>query len=875
MLKRTGAGAASAAVQRIAVLGSFLPAGGGDAVFSAALVRGLRATGHAVCTLCRRDRGRAETVLPRRPGRLPEDLGAWRPDFFIEIESQDPRDARMVAPGFSAKALLDLPGAAIRAVSFRQAVGRVAARRLRVIIAPAGGKPSDAVGRKTLRIARSAVMADPTKAAAALIQALDLGAPDGPPGARPAGDVALLSETWAAHDFSRHALILRIRKGATTGRAPGPFLPGDGPRTAMANAPEPGMADAKLPMSRFMAHARAALRVEEEFDLADPWQADGFARWYLSAVPKTFRGMIAPVSDALRDHLAQDAAPPGAGLCRVSRLLAAEATSVNPTLLAAGRGRAIAEWWYLAHEPARRFHAALTPDYCRAEAARVPAAGRGQPFDMPEILWRALVENEAYRKLYPPADPSARVAFVYDQLLNSFDTPIRAQRFDGPVRAWFAGPVDGRKGAVSRFELLTAFYCAEAATSPEDLLDPAGSDAIRHWFRATVCAVHPPFEAFATKASPEEDRAFELIGMAGSESGLGANLWMSAEALARAGVTPRIRNADQGFSEVPARAIGKGDGQTARKAALVHLNADAVPQVLCHPLFDRHPDLYAIGFLLWEFDRIPDSHRLAMDMLDEIWCPSTFLSDVYARETGRPVRTVLKGLELPEVAPMSKQAMGVEGDEFTFLVSFDFHSSVERKNPLAGAIAFTRAFQAGEKVRLIVKTTQVVRGHWGDPHGQWPQIAALAEADPRIRIVADKMAFDSYLGMIKGCDCLVSPHRAEGFGYLPAYALIFGRPVIATDYSGTADFITADTGYPVAWHRREVRSAEAMFPIHGASWADIDADALAAAMRSVYEDRETAVGRAARGQALMRDRFSVAAQAERYRVRLREIGILA
>ena len=50
--------------------------------------------------------------------------------------------------------------------------------------------------------------------------------------------------------------------------------------------------------------------------------------------------------------------------------------------------------------------------------------------------------------------------------------------------------------------------------------------------------------------------------------------------------------------------------------------------------------------------------------------------------------------------------------------------------------------------------------------------------------------------LMQSCDVFISLHRSEGFGFGAAEALAAGKAVVATDYAGTTDFITADTGYP-------------------------------------------------------------------------------
>ncbi len=48
------------------------------------------------------------------------------------------------------------------------------------------------------------------------------------------------------------------------------------------------------------------------------------------------------------------------------------------------------------------------------------------------------------------------------------------------------------------------------------------------------------------------------------------------------------------------------------------------------------------------------------------------------------------------------------------------------------------------------------------------------------------------------CDCFVSLHRSEGFGLAIAEAMAFGKPVIATHWSGNADFMDSITIQPVS-----------------------------------------------------------------------------
>jgi glycosyltransferase involved in cell wall biosynthesis len=90
------------------------------------------------------------------------------------------------------------------------------------------------------------------------------------------------------------------------------------------------------------------------------------------------------------------------------------------------------------------------------------------------------------------------------------------------------------------------------------------------------------------------------------------------------------------------------------------------------------------------------------------------------------------------------------------------------------------------------------------------------------------------LGLVNACDAYVSLHRAEGFGRTLAEAMLLGKPVVATDFSGNTDFLDAQHGFPVPWSRRPVEAGEYLFvePDDQAWWAQPDVGAAAEQLRA-------------------------------------------
>ena len=357
--------------------------------------------------------------------------------------------------------------------------------------------------------------------------------------------------------------------------------------------------------------------------------------------------------------------------------------------------------------------------------------------------------------------------------------------------------------------------------------------------------------------TPTPENIVRIRGITDGQSGLARNTFMSAEAFALAEIPTSMADS------LAARRLN-------RPLTLHHVNADHIP----HQMRIADKSLH-IGFLLWELETLPRSHLQAGKMLDEVWVPSRYVQKIYEKVYDCPVVNVGKGFSLPELQASNMAEYGINASHHVILMCFDAHSSVERKNPLAAVQAFLAAFSNTPDARLIIKTTPVDPSHWGDPNRQMHQIRAVARRNPRVIVDERMLPFNDLLALIKRADCIVSPHRAEGFGYIPAYALGYARPVIVTDYSGTQEICSADTAYPVPYKLVNARIGETITPLKNAQWAEINVEALATTMREVRDNPLKARVKALHGQKLIRTKFTPQMQAKRYLDRLNTLGVLA
>lgn len=247
-----------------------------------------------------------------------------------------------------------------------------------------------------------------------------------------------------------------------------------------------------------------------------------------------------------------------------------------------------------------------------------------------------------------------------------------------------------------------------------------------------------------------------------------------------------------------------------------------------------------VGLWNWELERFPESWCPAFVYFDEIWAPSEFTRRSIAQRSPVPVHVVPYCVS--PAAPADRAALGLPAGRFVFLNVFDFQSYVARKNPLAAIAAFRRAFPTPSGPVLVVKTA-----HSSFAPGDAAEVRRACAARPDITLIDRVMTRMEMDALIASCDALVSLHRSEGFGLPIAEAMAAGKPVIATDYSGSTDFLTGDNGLPVPFTLVPIRTTHGPYR-RGGVWAEPDVDDAAAKMRRLAADPAAAAALGARAR---------------------------
>lgn len=341
-----------------------------------------------------------------------------------------------------------------------------------------------------------------------------------------------------------------------------------------------------------------------------------------------------------------------------------------------------------------------------------------------------------------------------------------------------------------------------------------------------------------------------LVGYLQAELGVGEAARLTESALRRAGVGVATVSLHRTVSrqEHPHPV----DSQQRYDTVLMAVNADQFRQTtedLGRPFFEGR---YTIGQWFWELDEFPDEFRAAFDCVDEVWAASRFVRDAIAQQT--PAHVVVTHQPLPFATPIvdhrvTRADFGLD-DGFMFLFCFDMMSVLERKNPLGLVEAYRSAFSAGDGTRLVLKTMNGARNAEGLELLRW---AARGRSD--IVVIDEVFTQARTANLMNATDCYTSLHRSEGLGLTMAEALLLGKPVIATGYSGNMDFMSDATAHLVRWTPGTVTQRGGPYR-QGARWAEPDLQHAATLMRSVANDPEASKKMCERAQRQLLDQYS-------------------
>lgn len=292
------------------------------------------------------------------------------------------------------------------------------------------------------------------------------------------------------------------------------------------------------------------------------------------------------------------------------------------------------------------------------------------------------------------------------------------------------------------------------------------------------------------------------------------------------------------------RAAGNAGQHGDRAALLLHVNAPVLPSALLRLPRRMVRKRRVIGYWAWELPTVPASWRPASACVHEVWAPSQFTAGALESLAPGRVRVVPLPLALspPEPARLDRAAFGLPENALVVLVSFSLASAFERKNPLAAIETFRKAFSNRTDCIMVLKV-----GHGGHFTEDMQRVRDAIAGCENIRLETRTLPVADNHALIGLADIVLSLHRSEGFGLVPAEAMMLGRAVVATNWSATAEFLDDSCGVPVGYRLVPARDPRGIFEAPGAVWADADTDEAARALCALAQapERRAALGAAA------------------------------
>lgn len=353
-----------------------------------------------------------------------------------------------------------------------------------------------------------------------------------------------------------------------------------------------------------------------------------------------------------------------------------------------------------------------------------------------------------------------------------------------------------------------------------------------------------------------ESQPLVIAGMFSTANGIGRAATGCYEALVTGGLNPIAVDLSGAFnqsdtvSQVPLNRMP----QNSRGTLILFANAPETEFALLNLGLRRWHEWRIIGAWAWELEVAPPSWARQTTFVSEIWAPSQFVRDTFARQFSRPVRTIPHHLPkrlYEEACPTPAQ----RGDDtLRFLTVADGRSSMHRKNILTTMQMFNLAFAPDDKVSLVVKCRNLSQFKYYQA-----AVTAMVAKDARISLIDESLTDRDQRKLVWDSDVILSCHRAEGFGLHLAEAMACGRAAVATGWSGNLEFMTAQNSILLPYALRPVVDPSGIYEsTPDARWAEVDFAAGIEALRQLRASPEMRVELAERGRSDVRKSLAAA-----------------
>jgi glycosyltransferase involved in cell wall biosynthesis len=244
-------------------------------------------------------------------------------------------------------------------------------------------------------------------------------------------------------------------------------------------------------------------------------------------------------------------------------------------------------------------------------------------------------------------------------------------------------------------------------------------------------------------------------------------------------------------------------------------------------LYNRFPSLrtkYVVSYCVWEASELPEIYQRSLALVQEVWTCSNYCLAVIRKHHPRVFC-------VPHTMERERLNHDIDDVIIRRLICFDpknyYFLSIGRtlgaRKNLAGLTSLFESMASSmPNARLIVKGL--------------PKDPILRSPDPRIIYLPLMLSESQINALYQASDVYVSAHHSEGWGLTLSDAMLFGKPVVGTGYSGNLEFMNNYNSFLVRFTENHIRQ-EDLFGLftQQMKWADPDFEHLRDIMQSLYD----------------------------------------
>lgn len=368
------------------------------------------------------------------------------------------------------------------------------------------------------------------------------------------------------------------------------------------------------------------------------------------------------------------------------------------------------------------------------------------------------------------------------------------------------------------------------------------------------------------------EKGINLVGFIRAEIGLGHGCRLLARAIEYSDIkfncinyekVKDIRFTDNSFS-------GKIKTVVDYNVTIIHINPDVLDFACMFLPRQIWKTDYIIGFWLWELPVLPENWVLDLALFDEIWAPSNFIVETIKKATNKPVTLIPYGIELSGSLKYSREHFKLPKDTFLYLTMYDINSVSQRKNPMGAINAFIKTFETEDiDVGIVVKINNLSE----QSRNEFYMLKDMLEKYKNVFFITEILNKEEVNSLINCVDVFISLHRSEGFGLVPAEAMYLGKPVVATNWSSTTDFMNCQNSCPVDYILVELQENYGPYE-KGQYWAEPNIKRASDFLLKLYKDKifyNTISDNACK---YIRENYSISKSAESVKKRLLELELI-